>query len=405
MRYRKSTACASFAVLVLGVSLAAAQSEAEGDSAMSRVPDFELLFRSVPGLYLVLTPALEIVAVSDAYLHATMTNRFDIIGRRLFDVFPDNPSDPAASGVKHLGASLQRVLQTKQPDTMAVQKYDIRRSAERGGQFEERYWSPINAPVLDECGDLRYIIHRVEDVTDYIRLRETASGHRTQMESEIYVRGQEIQKANEQLRAALAEKEILLKEVHHRVKNNLEVINSLLSLQADRVREPAARALLEDTCNQVSAIADIHRLLYRSSDLERVDVGQFLKELSHDLFGFYQISPERVALNVNVGEVSVNIQRAVPVALILNELLSNALKHAFPNNRCGVVHLTVQPINGENLLRVADDGVGLPEGFDALNSPSLGLQLVKVLCEQLGGRIDVRSRPGTCFAIHFPTGA
>lgn len=237
--------------------------EAEGSSAMNGVPDFELLFRSVPGLYLVLTPALEIVAVSDAYLRATMTNRFDIIGRRLFDVFPDNPSDPAASGVKHLGASLERVLQTKQPDTMAVQKYDIRRSAERGGQFEERYWSPINAPVLDESGELRYIIHRVEDVTDYIRLRQTASGHRTQMESEIYVRGQEIQQANERLRAALAEKEILLKEIHHRVKNNLEVINSLLSLQADRVKEPGARALLEDTCNQVRAIADIHRLLYR----------------------------------------------------------------------------------------------------------------------------------------------
>lgn len=258
---------------------------------MNGVPDFELLFRSVPGLCLVLTPALEIVAVSDAYLRATMTNRFDIIGRRLFDVFPDNPSDPAASGVKHLGASLERVLQTKQPDTMAVQKYDIRRSAERGGQFEERYWSPINAPVLDESGELRYIIHRVEDVTDYIRLRQTASGHRTQMESEIYVRGQEIQQANERLRAALAEKEILLKEIHHRVKNNLEVINSLLSLQADRVKEPGARALLEDTCNQVRAIADIHRLLYRSSDLERVDVGQFLKELSHDLSAFIKSIP------------------------------------------------------------------------------------------------------------------
>lgn len=146
---------------------------------MNDVPDFEVLFRSVSGLYLVLMPALKIVAVSDAYLRATMTNRVDIVGRHVFDVFPDNPNDTAATGVKNLGAPLHRVLQSKQPDTMAVQKYDIRRPLERGGQFEERYWSPINSPVLDARGELRYIIHRVQDVTEYVRLKETASEDRT----------------------------------------------------------------------------------------------------------------------------------------------------------------------------------------------------------------------------------
>jgi len=135
-------------------------------------PDFRSLFESVPSLCLVLTPDLTIVAVSDAYLRATMTQRSDILGRGLFEIFPDNPDDPAATGVRNLHASLQRVLQGRIPDTMAVQKYDIRKPDSEGGGFEERYWSPVNAPVLDPDGQVTYIIHRVEDVTEFVRRRQ-----------------------------------------------------------------------------------------------------------------------------------------------------------------------------------------------------------------------------------------
>src|SRR5690349_9654621 len=116
---------------------------------MNVSPDFRKLFEAAPGLYLVLDPALVIVAVSDAYLRATMTVRHDILGRGIFDVFPDNPGDARASGERNLRASLQRVLRDRVPDTMAVQKYDIRRPDSEGGQFEVRYWSPVNSPVLD----------------------------------------------------------------------------------------------------------------------------------------------------------------------------------------------------------------------------------------------------------------
>src|SRR6185503_9826413 len=112
-----------------------------------------------PGLYLVLTPDLRIVAVSDAYLRATMTAREKILGRHLFEVFPDNQDDPAATGVSNLRASLERVLETKAADAMAVQKYDIRRPESEGGGFEERLWSPMNSPVLQADGTLAYIIH------------------------------------------------------------------------------------------------------------------------------------------------------------------------------------------------------------------------------------------------------
>ena len=160
-------------------------------------------------MYLVLSPDLKIVAVNDGYLRATMTQRQAILGRGLFEVFPD---DPAATGVRNLSASLERALRDKAPDAMAVQKYDIRRAEAEGGGLEERYWSPVNSPVLGPGGEVAYIIHRVEDVTEFVRLKQRGveqdqparemrlRGER--MEAEIFLRAQELQGANQQLRQA-----------------------------------------------------------------------------------------------------------------------------------------------------------------------------------------------------------
>jgi len=134
-------------------------------------PDFRLLFESSPDSYLVLACDLTIVAVSDAYLRATMTRREEILGRPLFEVFPDNPDDSTATGVHNLRASLQRVLRDRSPDTMPVQKYDIQRPASEGSGFEERFWSPVNSPALNDAGEVTYIIHRVEDVTESLLLK------------------------------------------------------------------------------------------------------------------------------------------------------------------------------------------------------------------------------------------
>ena len=141
------------------------------------LPDrtFQRLFEALPGAYLVLVPDLTIVAVSDAYLYATRARREELLGRHVFEAFPDNPDDPQATGMKNLRASLTRVLTNKVMDTMAVQKYDVRRPVSEGGGFEEKYWSPTNSPVLDDSGELAFIIHRVEDVTDYVKLREQDS--------------------------------------------------------------------------------------------------------------------------------------------------------------------------------------------------------------------------------------
>ena len=180
------------------------------------VPDFRLLFERAPAPYLVLDGHFDIVAVSDAYLAATMTDRAAIVGRNLFDVFPDNPAEIDATGVSNLRASLQRVVATLAPDTMAVQKYDIRRPASAGGGFEERHWSPINTPIVVD-GALRFIVHRVEDVTDFVVSSRERSAEQestqelrvraTELERELYRRAQELQRANQELRHLHAELE------------------------------------------------------------------------------------------------------------------------------------------------------------------------------------------------------
>lgn len=161
-------------------------------------PDFRRLFEAVPGLYLVLDPSLRIVALSDAYARATLTRRDEIVGRNLFDVFPDNPADPAADGVRNLNASLQRVLASRVADAMPVQKYDVRRPEERGGGYEERHWKPLNTPLLDADGEIACIIHHVEDVTEFVRverqraeqgrLAEALRERTVQLEAEIKAR-------------------------------------------------------------------------------------------------------------------------------------------------------------------------------------------------------------------------
>lgn len=166
-------------------------------AAQQTPPDFGALFAACPNAYLVLDKDFTIVAVNDAYCRATMTKRDEILGRALFDVFPDNPDDRQSNGTSNLHGSLVRVMEYGRPDAMAVQKYDIRKPASEGGMFEVRYWSPLNTPVLDANGEVQWIIHYVEDVTEIVQKRVAES----QMQE--FTRQQ--QRIIKELRAANAE--------------------------------------------------------------------------------------------------------------------------------------------------------------------------------------------------------
>ena len=230
-------------------------------------PDFRVLFESAPGLYLVLTPDLTIVAVSNAYVSATMTKREEILGRQLFDVFPDNPDDPNATGTDNLRASLARVLTKKRPDAMAVQKYDIRKPESEGGGFEERHWSPVNSPVLRPDGTIAYIIHRVEDVTEFVRLKREGSEQSQlaeqlktragQMEAEIYRRAQELQEANRQLREFQTELE---ERVVGRTADLQRAYDELQRQIAEREKTEQALARSEEQLRQSQKLEAIGRL-------------------------------------------------------------------------------------------------------------------------------------------------
>jgi PAS domain S-box-containing protein len=182
-------------------------------------PDFRLLFEQLPGAYLALAPNVDftILAVSDAYLRATRTKRENLLGHRLFEMIPDNPADPNATGERNARASLERALTTRAPDTLGLLQYDIRRPEAEGGGFEERYWTPINTPILSPTGEVLYLLHRVEDVTDFVHLsrRSEEEQQRTaalrnrnlEMELELLRRSQELQAANQRLRSVVGERD------------------------------------------------------------------------------------------------------------------------------------------------------------------------------------------------------
>ncbi len=229
----------------------------------------------------------------------------------------------------------------------------------------------------------------------------------------------------EQIRASLHEKEILLREIHHRVKNNLQIIHGLLDLQSQYLDDPITIAAFRDSMNRVRSMALIHERLYKSSNLARIDAADYINSLLEYLTGLYLDRMHEIHLDVHIMETPLDIDHAIPCGLIINELLSNALKYAFPPG-CGVEHKTIsvhfeagpppRRINGVAdgaadgikaryttccRLHISDNGVGLPPGLDLRNLSTLGLLLVQRLVTQLHGRIDIRREAGTAFNIDF----
>jgi two-component sensor histidine kinase/PAS domain-containing protein len=204
------------------------------------------------------------------------------------------------------------------------------------------------------------------------------------------------------IRASLEEKEILLMEVHHRVKNNLQVISSLLNLQAERAAVPEIAEALRESQSRVMSIALVHERMYRSPDLSNIELGDYLEGLAAAIGGMFPHSAA-VTIQTSVVRVTVPIDVAIPCGLIANELLTNAMKHAYPGGAAGSVRLHVRVHPDALELEVADDGIGFPEDAppDARSS-SLGLHLVYRLVEQLGGRLQVATRPGTRFQLRIP---
>lgn len=207
----------------------------------------------------------------------------------------------------------------------------------------------------------------------------------------------------ERIETALKEKDILLGEIHHRVKNNLQVVNSLLDLQIDRIQDPVVLDMLRESQNRIKSMALIHQTLYESRDFVQVDFSNFLDSMAPTLVASYGVDPDRITLSIDAVEVQLPISAAIPCGLVINELISNALKHAFPDGRTGEIKIQLaQESKTHALLSVSDDGRGIPEDFDLAGTDTLGLQLVNLLTEQLGGMLEITRANPTSFTLRFP---
>ncbi len=205
----------------------------------------------------------------------------------------------------------------------------------------------------------------------------------------------------DEISASLQEKEILLKEIHHRVKNNMQVISSLLNLQAKMVKDEKSRDAIKESQNRVMSIALVHEKLYKSKSLAQIDYSEYIRKVAQNLLDSYNILPDKVELAVEADEIVLPISKAIPVSLIVNELLSNSLKYAFPGDRKGTVGIIFKKEGDRHLLTVWDNGVGLPAGFAWDKTETLGLQLVTSLVGQLAGTIEFAGDNGCKFRIAF----
>jgi PAS domain S-box-containing protein len=220
-----------------------------------------------------------------------------------------------------------------------------------------------------------------------------------QLQAEVTER----KKAEEKIKTSLREKEVLLKEIHHRVKNNMQVISSILNLQSKYVKDKQALEIFKNGQSRIRSMALVHEKLYESEDLANIDFAEYVRSITHYLFGLHEISP-LIRLNIDIKGVLLDVNTAVPCSLIINELLSNSLKYAFPGEREGKICVGLYSDKGNKFtLIVKDDGIGFPKDTDFRKTESLGMQLVIMLVEQLGGTIELDKSKGTRFTIKFET--
>ncbi len=212
----------------------------------------------------------------------------------------------------------------------------------------------------------------------------------------------EAKRAEERLIASLQEKEILLREIHHRVKNNIQVISSLLRLQSRYTGNQSLEDVFSESQNRLMTMALIHEKLYESKDLTRIDFQAYIDSLTWHLFQVFGISKNQITFLKNTERVLLPLDIAIPCGLLINEILSNSLKHAFPEGSKGLIELSLVSLNGAAELTISDNGIGLPWPIESKDFQSLGMHLIQTLVRQLKGHVTVRTSGGTSFHIKFP---
>ena len=255
-----------------------------------------------------------------------------------------------------------------------------------------------NAFSQDDIAVLSIMAQVLSEAFNRLNDMRAVERHTQALESEV----EERLRAEEEIKRSLAEKEALLQEIHHRVKNNLQIVSSLIDLQARHTEDEQTLEMFRESRDRIRTMALVHEKLYQSNDLAHIDLPGYIRTLATDLMHSYSINTNQIESDIHIDDIALGIDMAIPCGLIINELLSNALKYAFPDNRSGCITLELRQVQpGAYLLRVADNGAGLPEGMDYEKTDSLGLKLVVSLVRQLRGKIELLRDSGTTYEIRF----
>ncbi|MEH1837825.1 MAG: PAS domain S-box protein [Nostoc sp.] len=256
--------------------------------------------------------------------------------------------------------------------------------------------------IAHQCSDYREWEENQLDLLDQLTVQLAIAIQQSSILEQAQTELVQRQKAQVKLKNALAEKEVLLKEVHHRVKNNLQIVSSLLQLQSQTLKDPEAIKVLRESQNRIESISLIHKNLYTSANIGQIDVADYIENLAASLLISYQIWPGKIGLETDIDSVSLNVDQAIACGLVINELISNALKHAFPNQEAGTISIALRNVGNRIEMTIRDNGIGLPDNLDWTTTDSLGLSLVyDLVTEQLEGDITIERNHGTVFKIQF----
>ena len=337
--------------------LQAVKAQTETNQLLETILDY------TPMLIAYLDPRFNFVRVNRAYAEADERPPSFFTGKNHFDLYPNAENEEI----------FRRVVKSGDPYYTYAKPFEYAEHPERG----VTYWDWSLVPIKGPEGAVIGLVFSLENVTERVR-------------------------AGEKIKASLAEKEVLLKEIHHRVKNNLQVINSLINLQTERIRDEESLYIFEKCKNRINSIALVHEKLYESEDLANINFGEYVRTLTTQMFSACPPRLSAVRLEINASDVFLKINQAIPCSLIINELVMNAMKYAFPQDQEGEIVIEFKSTNkGKITLVVADNGVGLPDNFDMNKSETLGMQIINAFVKKLNGSIEINRSSGSKFTIQF----
>ncbi len=317
-------------------------------------------------------------------VHLMITRHLGTLALYAHETTPENLESPVA---------LQRTAKKDELHEVVVAFNRMRRSL-------QTYYQQLREELLRRHEAENELVKYQEHLEEQVEARtnQLSSANR-QLEDEIHER----REAEHQLKASLSEKEVLLEEVNHRVKNNMQIISSMLRLQFRNLKDPGLEIQLNEIQQRIQTMSLVHEKLYQSSTLSRIDLPDFITDLSRELLSSYGISGERVKLHLELASVSLDMSLTIPCGLIINELFINSLKYAFPDETKGEIHIELfREPPGQIRLQFYDNGPGLPPETDWTQSSGMGLRLIHILSRQLRGEYKLRSENGTRFELNFP---